>query len=259
MRLLNAMVRNDLQLIKERRYYFEHSIWMKIYSILAILIAIGLFTWGLLRIPRVPLKFNMGIMFWYIPILLFVQLIIGLSMVRREWRNGTAAWWLTLPYSRSLLLMSKAIASFVRFFQTFFIMWCFALFFVLEVIVLRPDVYKVADLLSFFYLSLLGSLWMISLCPAIIFIGISLGILIQSRLKPLVPLAWVFIIIMGNFVSIGVTSIGVHYVTNGQSPIAFFTLSRSSLLGVLTLIASVIIGFIFLKVSAYLLEHKVEM
>lgn len=256
MSLLYTLVRNDLQLTKEHRHHFEHSIWTKIYSVLAILFSIGVFTWGLLE---GPLKFNMGIMFWYMPILLLVQLVMGMVIVRREWRSGTAAWWLTLPYSRSLLLISKAIAAFVHFFRAFIMMWCFALFFVLEASVLRPDIYKLADLPSFFHLSLLGGLWMIALSPAIIFIGITLGTLMQSRLKPLLPLVWVCIILVGNLVSLGIAAIGVHYVTNGQFPIEFFTLGGSSLLGALTLLVSVVTGFIFLKISTYILEYKMDM
>ncbi|TVY04396.1 ABC transporter permease [Cohnella terricola] len=129
---------------------------------------------------------------------MFPFMIFGFAVrtLKREWNGGTSGWWLTLPYSRVLLLGAKAIAAFVQ------IVACMVVYFA---IVMLLGVYsrimfgaRVTSISGLFDLEAQLFAVLLGIVPLMLVIGLLIVAVRRSRMKWLVPLLWIVMGVGGN-------------------------------------------------------------
>ncbi|TGE38265.1 hypothetical protein E4K67_09875 [Desulfosporosinus fructosivorans] len=101
MKVFWALVRNDSKLEKDDQRTFLNQVF-SIFTI--ILVSAGL-SWTAEFI-------NLGFIVWCL--LILTPFGNAIYLLNKEWQEGSTGWWLTLPYSKSVLLSAKCIASFWR-------------------------------------------------------------------------------------------------------------------------------------------------
>ncbi|GAA5347066.1 ABC-2 type transport system permease protein [Planifilum fimeticola] len=120
----------------------------------------------------------------------FLSFGMATSLTASEWKNGTAGWWLTLPFSRLRLVTSKFVAALLRSVLIFAVVYCIlALFGLYTMALVGPfDPHSAASYL------LTGLKWnalLFSVCPFVTAFGILFCVLGESRAKPAIPLMWI--------------------------------------------------------------------
>ncbi|MCL6636608.1 MAG: hypothetical protein K6T26_01555 [Alicyclobacillus sp.] len=121
--------------------------------------------------------------------LLFLSFGLGIGCTANEWRNGTVGWWLTLPVSRGRLVLSKWVATLLRtlwvYTRVFLLMAGFGLY---SLAVAGQLHYH--TLVAFFNTGVGAYTLLLALTPLPAALGVFYGVLMQSRLRPAVPLVW---------------------------------------------------------------------
>lgn len=121
---------------------------------------------------------------------------IAFSMVKREFSNGTYGWWLTLPYSRAKLMLSKFAASAV---QALIIL---ALYFVclvlLEALNIALNGLGWGDLGAFCAAESQYALIVIAISPFMMALGLLAASVSRSKMKVFLPLIWILFGLSGN-------------------------------------------------------------
>jgi ABC-2 type transport system permease protein len=115
---------------------------------------------------------------------------LGIGWTVNEWKNGTVGWWLTLSVPRTWLIYSKFVAVLLRtlfiYTMVFFGITVFGLY------TLAVGHHLTADMASAFLG--IGVRWyglLLAITPLPCAFGVFYGTLIQSRLKPAIPLVWI--------------------------------------------------------------------
>ena len=116
--------------------------------------------------------------------LFYIPFGITLELLTREWKNGTVGWWLSLPYSRKLLLAAKSMAGFFRFIKLLLIFVIATAFLTILTINLHPDVGNIALLHDLPQRILYSSAIAILLSPFFLISG-TLAVLGKSQMKVL--------------------------------------------------------------------------
>lgn len=112
MKVFLALVRNDTKFGKADPSYLN-----RMYFAVALFLGqLGL-TWA----TRQGF-INSGFVIWCF--LISIPYVNASYLLNKEWQEGTTGWWLTLPYSKNLLLSAKCVASFWR------VLKIYAIFFV---------------------------------------------------------------------------------------------------------------------------------
>lgn len=127
----------------------------------------------------------------------YITFVIAYSIVIREWKNGTFGWWLTLPYPRRSLILSKYAASICTAAIMHVIFWIGTQLFVSYALLLKGtfDFYILADFMR------TSAIWygvIMMVIPFMTAFGTLTGVITRSRLKPLTPLMWIIYGISGN-------------------------------------------------------------
>ncbi|THF75121.1 ABC transporter permease [Cohnella fermenti] len=122
--------------------------------------------------------------------------MLAYRMIKREWSDGTVGWWLSLPYSRLRLLSAKLVASFAQ-------SMAISVLFFAAVAVLELYYAAVNGVGFAAFGRLLEQegeylLLLIVYSPMLLALGLLLGLLHKSSLKPLMPLFWILFGLSGN-------------------------------------------------------------
>ncbi len=239
-----SLVKQDVKGRRTRNRRFPKA-WRITYLVIIILAIIGYTTYSALQ-KNVDFSaiwlFSLGMP--------FVVFGISLSIVAREWRNNTAAWWLSLPYSRIKLMTAKWIASMLRG-----VLFDIAVFLVVALL----SLYSMAlqgdlthpFLLPFFSQGIRWFLFVIAITPFVSSLGILFAIITRSKARPVIPLLWVLFILLWNVVyghNSRWLTINSHQTT--------ITLSSAHFL---IMVASWVIAYVLIHVCSYLLDHQLAM
>jgi ABC-type transport system involved in multi-copper enzyme maturation permease subunit len=73
----------------------------------------GFYIWNVAR-GNIPFEIVVNSSLYLIGVA-YAPLGLGMHSVMREWKSGTAAWWLSLPHSRWLLISAKLAGIVIRF------------------------------------------------------------------------------------------------------------------------------------------------
>ncbi|MGG0811482.1 ABC transporter permease subunit [Paenibacillus alvei] len=127
----------------------------------------------------------------------YMTFVLGYGLVKREWKNGTIGWWLTLPYSRSTLILSKwFVSSFMSF--TFYVMaWLAMQLFVIYALLVKGTL-SLAMYGVFLEESMIWYGIIMLTIPVMSAFGILTSIVSRSSLKPLTPILWIVYGLTGN-------------------------------------------------------------
>lgn len=211
--------------------------WIAVY-VMVIFIALVI----ILSLTEIHRKFNpqyIWYIFWALP---FVALSFGIYSVHREWSQNTWSIWLSLPYSRLMLLAAKSIDSLFRTVRIFLLAYmgialCYTIY-----LLFHPTL-GYSDWLEFF---LSGLKWIIPLL-IMIPVAITFGIMVYSFSKttwqPLVTLIWMLAWISWGFLS------GFGYIKT-------VPVLTDPLIILSALIIVSIISLCCLSLAAYALERK---
>ncbi|GMA51925.1 hypothetical protein GCM10025857_32820 [Alicyclobacillus contaminans] len=183
-RVFWALVRHDMKERKQRGKY-NLRIWRWVYLAIIVAVAIAVTTYLVLRRPGFDGRF----VWFYTFAIPFVCAGMGTGLVAQEFRNGTAGWWLTLPYPRGRLLVSKFVACIVR--ALIIMVGLDALFCLLYLYtVLLQGQFTASGLADFLLTGARLNLVVLGILPFTGSVGVTYGMLRYSTLRPLVPLGW---------------------------------------------------------------------
>jgi ABC-2 type transport system permease protein len=127
---------------------------------------------------------------WYATFgLPFMCFGLGIGWTVNEWKNGTAGWWLTLPAPRTLLVASKFTAVLLRTLFIYAMVFLGITVFGLYTMAVggHLTVSSASDFLG------MGIQWyslLLAITPLPCAFGVLYATLAQSRMKPVIPLAW---------------------------------------------------------------------
>lgn len=127
----------------------------------------------------------------------YITFIIAYSIVIREWKNDTFGWWLTLPYPRRTLILSKYAASICTAVIMHAIFWVGTQLFVAYALLLKGN-FSFSSLANFMQTSAIWYGVIMMVIPFMTAFGTLTGVVSRSRLKPLTPLLWMLYGISGN-------------------------------------------------------------
>ncbi|MCY9515800.1 ABC transporter permease [Paenibacillus apiarius] len=233
--------------LKRRKSKKDHAKWRLFYLAAGIVLLLTVTAFFANKVKP------MGFMFitFGLP---YMSFMLAYSLVKKEWKNGTLGWWLSLPYSRSTLILSKYAASLCVVFLIFTAAWLITLFFYVYATIWQGS-FEVAGLLSFMSGSSVWYLFVLAVIPFMNAFGLFTSIAGQSRLKPLTPLLWMIYGLSGNaiFWLPQTTNRGEFWNThieNGSIPFGPYEFA-------ITVPVSIGLGAILLYCSAIMLKKQV--
>jgi len=188
---------------------------------------------------------------WFVsigfPYMLFFR---GYGMLKREWENETSGWWLTLPYSRFLLVGAKWAGAWLRAMIYLIALYIFAALFA-SFIVLFIGSYTLGELGDFLISGLNWFVLIVGFSPFILAIGFLTGAVAQSQWRPITPLLWV--IFMGGGGLLFSNLAPVLKQLSGEYKVTWFPFSWELSIA---LLASLPLAYFLIRLSAYLLDRK---
>lgn len=183
--------------------------------------------------------------------------ILSGSVAGREWRDGTAGWWLSLPHSRAKLILAKAAASFVRKLMFLPVFAAVLALLFLGLLIMRPELVT-AEVTSAYAVQSLQLLALaLVFSPAAVASGILFRIVPRSKWKIATPLVW-------SGVPTALFYLIVPFVSHGSgSPALMDMICRIWSNGpgwfLLFLLAQCAFAAVMLLLSVYLLARKTEL
>lgn len=183
--------------------------------------------------------------------LFYIPFSFTLEMMPREWKNGTVGWWLTLPYSRKLLIGAKSMAGYFRFIKLLLILFISGEYVTLLLLYLQPEVVNFGLLQDLPQRIIYSCAVVLLLSPLFVSLGSTLGVLSKGRIKgvPVFFPGLSLAIIVSIFLSSPLSAV--------FSPDAYRSPAWFSL--VLVFGVSMGLSALLFFLSAYELEHKVEL
>lgn len=184
-----ALVGNDLHAKRGR----HRNPYRKFYSILAVLLGFGWYTYALLEGFINPVFF-----FVFTPTLLFVMFALSFFHIHHERKNRTEGWWLSLPYSRKFLLSAKITAIVLRFLRILLSVLLIIFLLELEAAILRPEIWT-GDTVEYVILGCIRMLgYMLVMTPMVALFSVTMAVLTGSVWRAAIPLFWVAFIALIN-------------------------------------------------------------
>lgn len=240
------LVKHDMKFRNQGRAKLPKQ-WVWTY---AAVIAIGLIVVATVEITEGRIQINDNV--WYVLIAIpFAALGMSIGLTKLEWKNSTYGWWLSLPYSRLTLMTCKFVAVLVRIVLVFAGLYCIISLLAIYSLLLTHSFD--ANVVGHFLLR--GIQWgliLLAICPLTASFGALFAVLGESKLRPVMPLTW---FIWGGlwwlWISRFEPHIG-HRIANGLItsnmivPIACF------------IIASWIVAYLFIRLSAYVLDKHLN-
>jgi ABC-2 type transport system permease protein len=245
-----ALVNNDINIAKSRKR--SKGFWGKFYFILGLLCGITFYTMALLYGQTSPEFLHIVPSF-----LLFAFFAVNIRLIKREWQGNTVGWWLSLPYSRKLLLGAKFTAGYLRVLRTTFITFIVSLLFWVGGMLLRPDIWGRYNLCEIFMETGKTYIMVLLLSPCILVFGMALVVLKNTKWSPATPLFWICIPLL---LSCLYSTVLNPHIASGNNFIwnIGFAKFTQSLFDILCIIVSFIIAYLLFLFTTYLLERHVE-
>lgn len=190
-----------------------------------------------------------------LPVLLVLSFTFSLGSIQREWKGQTVSWWLSLPYSRSKLLLAKLVGNFLRVLKIS--VWLIAFMAIVAVIgrVLNPSQWTVALVINFFQSWLILYIMTLVVSPLTMSLGMLLAVT-SKACRPLIPVVWglalTLIIFAINYIN-PFNSKGPTQLPLGPFPVP----SLSSM--AFKAIVMVLIAVIVFSLSSYVLSEQTEL
>jgi hypothetical protein len=226
------------------------SSWVKIYALAAVLLVFILNTYALIKGKSYP-----WFLYGFPMTILIIAYFTSFGIIRGEWRQDSHIYWLSLPYPREYLMRAKFSASFVRMLQVIAIfIAAFAAVWV-EGMILCPSIWNIQSLMIFLKNAGISFIWVAVLSPAIIAAGMMMGVLSESKLRPITPLLWIFTPMVLSLLSAPYT-VTKEAVDFEQYP---NFIAVQPLPTLIIIAAGIILFCLFYALSSYLLEHQVEL
>lgn len=185
----------------------------------------------------------------------YITFIIAFSIVIREWKNGTAGWWLTLPYPRRSLILSKYAASICTAVIMHVIFWVGAQLFVAYALILQGN-FDFHSLAAFMKTSAIWYGVIMMVIPFMTAFGTLTGVVSRSRLKPLTPMLWIIYGLSGNSLFWVLESPHLNKLQLTQNPNEIFTV-QSHEFGWIAL-AIILLSGILISAATVLMNKQVE-
>ena len=184
-RVFWTLVHNDYR--HGSAFKLEGNTKWKIFALAALLMGFGLYTSNLFaEWFIVVLYYLIATTGFIIFFLTYIPFLLNIDMLPREWKNGTEGWWLSLPYSRKLLLAAKSMASIFQFIKLLLFFVITTVFLTILTKNLQPDVRNIALLHDLPQSILFRSAIAILISPFFVIFGITLSVLGKSKMKVLV-------------------------------------------------------------------------
>ncbi|WP_019119657.1 ABC-2 transporter permease [Brevibacillus massiliensis] len=184
------LVKHDA--IRRRARSKEYSRWWLAYPVLVALVGIVYFT-----IYVSSGEFQPQYLLYWTVALPYGFFMIAFARTHRERQNGTFGWWLSLPYSRFLLVSAKYTAS------VLYGIFCVLIAFVLTTLLsgyasLLNPMFGGDFLKQFFKAEFLWYGYLLCFIPFMAAYGMLTSFVGMSYLKPLLPLMWIGFGLSGN-------------------------------------------------------------
>lgn len=186
------LVKHDLM---RHKYTGNTNRWWIVYAAIGVSIGLIFFAFNVIRGLVRP-----EYLLYYTYSFPFVIFMIGFLLTNREWSNSTAGWWLTLPYSRRVLVAAKAVSCLLNTILMIIIAY------VLTLLSAMFGALLSSDFGMEFVLQLLQDGWawfgvFLLIAPFMIAFGILTATVTHSKWKPLVPLLWIGLPLFGNIIN----------------------------------------------------------
>ncbi|MFD1676971.1 ABC transporter permease subunit [Alicyclobacillus fodiniaquatilis] len=179
-----ALVKHDLRR-RKRRNVARSKTWVVLYGTVIAALVVIVATYVSLSGQRVDLT-DAWVFTYVLPFMSF-GLTIGLLV--HEWKDGTAGWWLSLPMSRLRLVTSKFVAALIRMILLVAAVYCATGLLILYTMVLEGN-FNAHTAGQFLLTGLKYDGLFLCVCPFIAAFGVLIGVLTESRAKPIMPLIW---------------------------------------------------------------------
>ncbi|MCJ8011887.1 ABC-2 transporter permease [Paenibacillus sp. KQZ6P-2] len=227
--------------------------WWLAYSLLILLMLTGTATYYAMHNE---LQINS---IWFVTMgFPYMVFFLSYGCMKREWENETYGWWLTMPYPRLELVSAKWLGSYLK-------VWVgiIAVFFATSAYVLILSM-----VLPFYTLESVGSFmitginWLTlvaGLSPIIIALGLLASAVQSSVYRPISPIMW--IVFMGGIAmifQIPDSAISVNMMQQGTGHLKAEWFPYSWELPLFMLL-SWILTYALLRLTAYLLEKKLDL
>lgn len=200
--------------------------------------------------------FNGGFILWCF--LISIPFGHSIYLLNKEWQVGTTGWWLTLPYSRSLLLSAKCVASFLRVLKDYAFIFAYTPMMVLIQYSNLPNFIPHPQLTDVLQGCAKDLIWLLIISPFSILLGALIIIITRSHWVDSSSLSWFGLGFLTNLYvanALGLSPLskpsvhpeqGYFLIVNGND---FFT----------TLLISLAVSALLFAISVYVLKHHVEM
>lgn len=246
-----ALVNNGLRYRRQRFRKSRSSVWWKVYLIAALLFTLGSLAYSIYRGEFPPYALLNSLV-----ALTFIAFAFSLSSIKREWRDQTVSWWLTLPYPRSELLLAKLVASFLRLLRIS--VWFIAFLAVVVFMgrLLNPSQWTMVVLGNFIQSWVLLFIVTLLVSPLAMNLGMLMALTLRTR-KPWTPLLWgltasVLGISFGYINQLGFSKSGPAQTFIDPLPYVSLSTMAATVL-VMLLVAAIIFG-----ISCYVLAEQTE-
>lgn len=166
--------------------------WALLYSILGIAVGLIFFTFGI-RSGHLQFRY-----LWFFTFAFpFIMMGMTYASIAKEWKNRMYGWWLSLPYSRERLIMSKFIAAWL---QTLIVFLCSYGFMALSSLyaVLISDHFTLQQMVEHLVNGLPWMLSLLAFYPIVAAFSFLTFIGSHTKYSPITPLLWIILIISIN-------------------------------------------------------------
>lgn len=241
------LIRHESSIIRSRKNGRRHSKgWRYFYAAVILLVVLA-------ATPFISLNgdfFGFQTTWYFSYGLLFATCGISIRQVNREFQSGTAGWWLSLPYSRSTLVITKAAGSLVQAVRIIAVGFGLIFIWGLYVMLLNPGTFS-HDFIAFVQAGVKWLMSIIAFTPFVVGFGTMMAIIGKTKARPALPLLW--ILIWGGTSALYSSSMEgklLDFVTNSGYPYSLYIL--------IPLISSWMFAVIMISAAIYLLKHKLS-
>ncbi|MFC7394949.1 hypothetical protein [Scopulibacillus cellulosilyticus] len=187
----------------------------------------------------------------------------GISSIKNEWENSTEGWWLTLPYSRIMLIGAKYIAALFKTLFILIVIYALAIVYAIlygACISVWQGGYPLHEVTQFIMSGFWWYLFLIGLMPLMVSIGVLVGVIKYSTAKYISPLIYIFMFILGYGMYGGLGLFNQKHnlytvfsgeISPGSSPFP--------VVFIYFMIAGWVLAYLMVRFSGYLLKNRLDL
>src|SRR5699024_10019067 len=123
--------------------------------------------------------------------ILFITYGISIGSITNEWKNDTVGWWLTLPFPRIKLIVSKSCAAYLKGILFQLIIFLALALLALYTMILS-DHFEISQYLSFLHSGINWFILIICINPFMAMMGVFYGVTKMTHHRYILPLFWGF-------------------------------------------------------------------